>query len=166
MLRGRVYWSGGFGTPLTRCLRVKLAPEQIKEYLQKGARYLNDGDTVAGRKVYEELIAFEPRFANAYVGLGQSYEFENNISQALACYKKAIELAPENRFAHIACAGAYLMRGDYLTGFAEYEWRWKNSNMEHLPAKWDDLILGEKRFYYLVRMRSVTLFSFFVLHAH
>lgn len=128
-------------------LRSSLRPftqEELKELFHQAAWQLKAGDTVSGRALYQKIIARDAQCANAYIGLGQSYEFENNIDTALLWYKKALACESDNVLAHVACAGAYFMLGDLARGFAEYEWRWKTSNMANLPKKWDGSDLAGK----------------------
>jgi hypothetical protein len=50
------------------------------------------------------------------------------LSEALASYDTAIALKPDYAFAYVNRALARLLAGEYGQGFADYEWRWKETS--------------------------------------
>ena len=47
------------------------------------------------------------------------------MNEAVASYRRALELRPDDPEAHYNLAMALLARGDMPTGWEEHEWRWK-----------------------------------------
>ena len=52
---------------------------------------------------------------------------------ALTAARSAVRLAPHDAECHAALAFALLAMGDYLEGFAEYEWRWRSATFTTKP---------------------------------
>lgn len=116
---------------------LAVQPTQKNALLTLADAQLLSGDPTTARTQYQKAIELNPTAHDAYLGLGRSYEREHKIDQAINQYKKSIELNADYAYAHIALADAYFMNGNLKDGFAEYEWRWKISNMPNLARKWD-----------------------------
>jgi len=72
-----------------------------------------------------------PSFPQPYMSLGAMLEKEARYDEALELYERAVELNPNYAKARAARAGMWLLRGDFLRGWEEYEWRWR---VEKFPA--------------------------------
>ncbi|BFM06707.1 hypothetical protein [Halioxenophilus aromaticivorans] len=59
----------------------------------------------------------------------------NNLPQSARQFSHALELAPDNFFAHINLAHLSLMSGEFALGWSENEWRWRDPvcNREQFP---------------------------------
>ena len=84
----------------------------------------------------DRAAALKPGFAAAYSNRGGVLVASNRIAEALASYDKAISLEPHGAAAYVNRGMARLLLGDYPNGWADYEWRWKDT------AGW---IIKEKR---------------------
>lgn len=67
----------------------------------------------------------DPANAIPWVNLGTLYEEGGQLERALECYEAALARDPESARAHFNRALLLLLRGDYSSGLAEYEWRWR-----------------------------------------
>ena len=81
------------------------------------------------RKLYEEAIALDPKYATAYlglgavhyslVGIGASDSPREDLKQALELHKKALALDNSNSSAHASLANLFLYFGEYDKGLSE-----------------------------------------------
>lgn len=74
---------------------------------------------------YDRVLANDPQFAEAETNRGTALQWLNRVDEALARYDTAIAIRPQDAYAHWNKGLAALYRGDYETGWREYEWRWK-----------------------------------------
>jgi hypothetical protein len=63
-------------------------------------------------------------------------------------FERTIALKPDSPRAHLALAHALLMKGDYRSGWAEYEWRYRLKSTESLlpklrQAQWNGMVLQD-----------------------
>ncbi len=68
-------------------------------------------------------VSLKPDYAEGFFNLGLCLRDLGRIDEALGCLSRALQLAPQNKRARVEIAIAHLMRGDFVQGFAEYEWR-------------------------------------------
>jgi TolB-like protein/DNA-binding winged helix-turn-helix (wHTH) protein/Tfp pilus assembly protein PilF len=116
--------------------RRTVAPHIYESYL-KGRYQLNKGDRASveeSGRYFEEAIAGDPRFAEAYSALGLAYTIFGRTStavspvaeaqpKALAAARKALELDPSLAEAHMVLAYAL-----------EQDWRWDDAETEYRCA--------------------------------
>jgi ADP-heptose:LPS heptosyltransferase len=74
---------------------------------------------------HQQGIKLSPNNAEAYYNLGLTLRDLGQIDQALACFTKTLQLKADHVDCHWDRALTLLTKGDYKTGFDEYEWRWK-----------------------------------------
>ena len=95
--------------------------------------------------------------AAKHVDLGISYQRQNMLHEALFEYDAALQLTPNDKYAHWNRATTLLSLGDFDEGFREFEWGWKlfdwrnfgpvQGNMDriiHLPM-WSGEDISTKR---------------------
>jgi Flp pilus assembly protein TadD len=92
----------------------------------------------------ERAIAISPGMAEAYNNRGLILEELRHLPEALESFCKAQELAPGYAEAHWNEAALRLLTGEFLRGWAKYEWRWKCDSMapwrrEFSQPQWDGL---------------------------
>jgi hypothetical protein len=57
--------------------------------------------------------------------LGVALQKQGALGEAVASYRRALELRPDYAEAHNNLAFVWLLTGDFEQGWSEYEWRWK-----------------------------------------
>ena len=75
---------------------------------------------------YDAAIAAKP-FAFALINRGSALRYLGRTAEAMACFDQAIALDPKMPEAHWNKALLALALGDYESGFAGYEWRWRGA---------------------------------------
>jgi tetratricopeptide (TPR) repeat protein len=75
---------------------------------------------------FRRALRLNPGHAEAHNNLGVLCEQLRRTDEAIACYQESLRLKPESPDTHKNLALAWLLRGDYLRGWREYEWRWKS----------------------------------------
>ena len=79
---------------------------------------------------YDRAIELEPGVANFYNNRGLVLHELGRLDTALASYERAISLEPEHADAHWNRSLTLLVSGDFTTGWQEYEWRWRRTEMK------------------------------------
>ena len=91
----------------------------------------------------EAALAIRPDMAEAHNNHGLILEELRRLPEALASFAKAQELAPDYAEAHWNEAALRLLTGEFLRGWAKYEWRWKRDGAAALrdvsQPQWDGL---------------------------
>lgn len=79
---------------------------------------------------FARVIAATPRDKLAHFHRGNALRALRRHDDALRAYADAIDIDPD--FAHAHCMRAFLCLsiGDYDAGWAEYEWRWRDSQLD------------------------------------
>ncbi|MCC6395585.1 MAG: tetratricopeptide repeat protein [Bacteroidetes bacterium] len=88
--------------------------------------------------------------AKTHNNLGLVYYRKGRHEEAIVEYSRALTADPTNVEAHWNLSHALLHRGDFLRGWAEYEWRWKKPEFQALlrrytAPRWDGGSLAGKR---------------------
>jgi len=99
---------------------------------------------------YERLLALRPEDLNVTYNVAYTLKRLDRIDDAIQMYKKVIERRPDNGQAHFGLATAYLVKGDFVNGWAEYEWRWYQGNLrprKFVQPMWDGKNLDGKVLY-------------------
>ena len=72
---------------------------------------------------YRRAIAIKSDYAPAYNNLGLDLQAVGAVDEAIAAYRNALQLQSQFADAHWNLGLAYLLKGDLVAGWAEYEWR-------------------------------------------
>jgi len=93
---------------------------------------------LAGEFQFDEAIALtrtalakRPRDARLLVVLGNTLHAAARLGESLNAYDEALEILPDSAEAHWNKALLLLTLGDYLSGWKEYEWRWRCPNFPY-----------------------------------
>ncbi len=112
---------------------LELAPDNANLYSNRGN--LNE-ELCEYEKALLDIgtaIELDPNDARFYVNRGIVYQSLNLIYPAIADQEKAIALNPELAVAHMRLARLLLLKGDYLAGWGQYDWRWKQTILSTQP---------------------------------
>src|ERR1700687_5711513 len=74
---------------------------------------------------YQKAIALNSDFAKAYSNLGNALTALKRLDEAIINYDRAIELWPDYADAYANKGIASLLRGEFASGWRDYEWRKK-----------------------------------------
>lgn len=87
----------------------QMNPDAVPIY-QNATKALDANDATTSKKLYEQVIALAPTFSTAYRRLGYIEADQNNLAQAEALTRKALELEP-NGYNQSALASILLQKG-------------------------------------------------------
>jgi tetratricopeptide (TPR) repeat protein len=101
----------------------------------------------------------------ALVDLADVYALLGENERALDCYERAIAKAPGIARAHLGLSHVLLMQGDFRTGWAEYEWRYRLPTTQSLLPKfkqpqWNGMRLKSSRLFVLCEQGYGDCFQF------
>ncbi len=130
---------------ISQALRIKLSPQEEKaiarkqtdnaqayDYYLRGRQFFHQfrrkGFDFA-RQMFARAIVIDPNYARAFAGVADCCSFlymywdstEDNLNEAVAASRKALELDPELAEAHAASGLAFALRKDFANAQNEYE---------------------------------------------
>ncbi len=83
-------------------------------------------------RLYHEALAVAPEHAETWSGLGLALRGAGKLGDALAACQRAAALRPNQPLVHWNLAHVLLLLGQFVEGWAEYEWRWQ---VREFPSK-------------------------------
>jgi serine/threonine-protein kinase len=89
-------------------------------HVTRGLIYAGTGKCALATGEFLRALEIEPRSADAYRGLAESYECAGQLSEAEATYKKAIELRPGYWPGYNLLGGFYYSHGRYAEAAAQF----------------------------------------------
>ena len=110
---------------------IALEPDSAKFFNNRGNALRNLKSHTAALESYARAIALKPDYAEAYDNRGALLADVGRHRAALQEHEQAIALNPDYASAHLNLALCSLLRGDFMRGCEEYEWRWKEKQLEH-----------------------------------
>lgn len=96
-------------------------------YLDRGAALQELGRLEAALDSFDRAIAADPGLAEAHANRGCTLDCLGRPQEALSSCERAIALKPDYATAHLNHAMTLLRIGRFPEGWAEYEWRWRNT---------------------------------------
>ncbi len=83
-------------------------------------------------KKYTQTVRLDPNHAGAFYNIAKIFQNLKRFDEAIDYYKRAVSLKPDFVDAHVNLAFLLLLKGDFVSGWIEYEWRfqredWKNT---------------------------------------
>jgi tetratricopeptide (TPR) repeat protein/glycosyltransferase involved in cell wall biosynthesis len=129
---GRVWQQQGKLAEAFNCYQqaVELEPNNPEAHNNVGAFYHEQGNTKAAIYHYRQALKIKTDFVDAINNLAHALVDLGEFQEAFTCHHRALELQPDNAIAHLELALTLLLFGDFQRGFAEYEWRWRTSQVE------------------------------------
>jgi tetratricopeptide (TPR) repeat protein len=107
---------------------ARMSPRLLANpYLNRGVALQELGDFDAALDSFDRAIAADPTLAEAHANRGYVLDCLGRTQEALSSSERAIALKPDYATAHLNHAMALLRIGRLPEGWAEYEWRWKNT---------------------------------------
>jgi tetratricopeptide (TPR) repeat protein len=90
-----------------------LIPNLLHNAYQWGQMFFNSGQLDMAASLFRDITRWDPRTPEAWSNLGAVEERRQKLDEAIRCYQKAIELAPQSEAAHYNLAVAYWKRADW-----------------------------------------------------
>jgi tetratricopeptide (TPR) repeat protein len=115
---------------------IALNPNYAQGWFNRGCVLALLEDLDGALASYERAITEKPDYVHALVNRGTTFQNMALPQKALRSYEQAIALDPQMPQAHYNHALSSLTLGEYTTGWAHYEWRWRAES---------GLVLGEPR---------------------
>jgi tetratricopeptide (TPR) repeat protein len=104
---------------------LSLKPDLADAWLCRGNTLCESGRHIDAISAYDHALTLEPALVSAWLGRGRALFSLNRHSDSLLSLDKAIELDPEFAEPRYNKSLVALSLGDYESGWALYEWRWK-----------------------------------------
>jgi len=130
---------------ISQALRIRLSPQEEKalarkptenaqayDYYLRGRQFFHQFRRKSfdfARQMFARAIVIDPQYARAFAGVADCCSFlymywdssEDNLNEAEAASRKALELDPELAEAHAASGVAFSLRKDFVNAQKEFE---------------------------------------------
>lgn len=122
---------------------VKLDPRHAESFNNLGSTLIELGRTNEAILALLEGLSLDPISALCHLNLGICHHMLGSLSAAKDSFKQAIRLSPSCAEAHLNLSLVQLLKGDYINGLREFEWRyqaknWTGSLVQDIKLeKWD-----------------------------
>jgi hypothetical protein len=90
-----------------------LVPNLVHNAYLWGQKIFQSGDLALVRRIYQTILAWDPRESTAWSNLGAIEERAGRLDAAIADYRQAIEIEPSSEAAHYNLAVAYWKRSEW-----------------------------------------------------
>ena len=104
---------------------IKLNPRNATTHSGRGVVLQKMNMLEEALASYNQAIVMDPKNSQAYFNRGSLLAERQDFEGASADYRRAIAMDPNFAEAHLNLALASLKIGDFLDGWAHYEWRWR-----------------------------------------
>lgn len=123
---------------------IELIPDHIEVYNDLAGTLIWQGHYAEAVENCLYAIKLQPDYAQAYNTMASAQFQQGHYDQAIESYRKTIELMRHNSAAHSNLAISLLLKGDFIEGWREYEFR--ATNKINLPQpRWDGSSFEGKR---------------------
>lgn len=102
-----------FAACVTLCAFVLCAAESAKEVFDGAAKALAAGDLVTAERGFQAVLRQEPRNIAALSNLGVIYSRTSRADQAIAAYKRALQISPDDKAILLNLGLVYLRQEDH-----------------------------------------------------
>jgi Flp pilus assembly protein TadD len=119
---------------------LSLRPDYPQAYNNLGIALSDRGQLEEAENCSRTAIGLQPNYAEAYTHLGVVLLRRGKTHEAAASCEEALRLRPGFPEAHRNMGMIWLILGDFLRGWPEYEWRWqcKEADPPEFPRPWWD----------------------------
>lgn len=84
---------------------------------------------------YRQALALRADYVEAQKNYATVLRDRGAVDESIAAFEQLLQAQPDLADAHFGLAFSALLAGDFERGWAEYEWRWRSSNMPHAKPK-------------------------------
>jgi tetratricopeptide (TPR) repeat protein len=107
---------------------IFIKPDYAEAHYNLGKACRDQDNLDAAVAHYQEALTIDPGYAEAYYNLGNVLREQGKVDDALAKYGKALMLRPNYGRAGFGEALAQLLKGDFTTGWPNFERRWQSED--------------------------------------
>lgn len=79
---------------------------------------------------YQRALVLKPDLAEVHLNLGNIFKAQGDVESSLACYRRALALNPESAEAAVAESMTLLLKGDFASGWKNFERRWQTKDYD------------------------------------
>jgi Flp pilus assembly protein TadD/ADP-heptose:LPS heptosyltransferase len=108
-------------------------PNGAESYNNLGTVLAREGDATGARASFEMAAAKKAGYISPMTNLAKLLREQGRLEEAAAMYERALALNPTAAAAHWGLAHVLLLRGEFLRGWEEYEWRWALEERPRVP---------------------------------
>lgn len=133
---------------------IQIQPDFAEAYNNLGSVIEQSrGDLREVIELYQKAILIQPDFIEPHINLGVIHLYQERVEEAISRFRQVLEMDTENVDGHFSLSLAMLLKGDFETGWKEYEWRlkrdrWKNSCPHRFTIpRWDGIPFHGKRLF-------------------
>lgn len=108
---------------------VELGPGVAQTHSNLGNAYRAVHRLEESIAAHERALALQPDFVDAWANMGSALHLIGRLDDAVAAFRRALALDPQHGNAHHGLSIITLLRGDLATGWQEYEWRWRSTEV-------------------------------------
>jgi tetratricopeptide (TPR) repeat protein len=105
---------------------LRLKSDYAEAYGGRGSALQELGRLDEALQSYQRALQLKRDCAETYISLGVWHYMRNEPEAAVANFNRAIALRPDLASAYMNRAYAALLAGDFASGWADHEWRWKD----------------------------------------
>ena len=122
-------------TNLELCFRraLALAPDYADVLRSLGA--LREDRRQDASACYKAALVFDPTIGGALVRIGLWHWRHRRRNRAIALYRRAAAIDPDDANARCNLAASLLAEGYYREGWEQYEWRWQDPSFVHIERR-------------------------------
>lgn len=99
---------------------IKLDGRFIPAYINRGFAFLEAGDSARAENALTEALGVDPSQLGAQSLRATARLNQNKVDEALADYKRVVQMAPENPMAHADLGFALFFSGDFAGAFTSF----------------------------------------------
>ena len=125
-----------------------LNPNDVHAHNNLGGVLKEQGNLTEAMLYIQRALALNPNNADTYNNLATIWTEQNKLDKAIECYLKALRINPNLAEVHFNYGTLLLKKGDLITGWLKYEWRFKIKTGKHPQLKqplWEGNPLAGRR---------------------
>ncbi|MGL6284529.1 MAG: tetratricopeptide repeat protein, partial [Microcoleaceae cyanobacterium] len=104
---------------------VQLQPAMPEIHNNLASAYQDQGDFTKAISHFQQAIELKPAEVIYRQNLAMVFHNMGQIAESIEMYRSIINLEPNNAEIHRLLGMNLLLTGNFVEGFAEYEWRWQ-----------------------------------------
>jgi Flp pilus assembly protein TadD len=79
---------------------------------------------------YQRALVLKPDLIETHLNLGNIFKARGDVDSSVACYRRALALNPASAEAAVAESMALLLKGDFASGWKNFERRWQTRDYD------------------------------------